>query len=326
MKEIGGYFELELTTVQRSERFKSFIAVNSARNALELIFSQLVEKPRLVHLPAYTCDAVIAPLDRLKIPYRFYRINQNLEIPILPEVADDEYIIVNNYFGIKDTYVNSLAKEYGDRIIIDNAQALYSPAPKGIKAIYSLRKFVGIPDGGFATGDFNTNMNLEKDYSWQNAIHLLRRLDETASSAFESYKKSEFQLGEKPIREMSQLSSSILNSIDHNVIIEKRRQNFKNLHKAIGALNHMKLPRMDTFACPMVYPFWTDDNTLRQCLISAKIYVATYWPNVFNWCSPATIEYQLAKKIIPLPIDQRYSKKDMEKIINIIQKKHGSIN
>jgi hypothetical protein len=68
----------------------------------------------------------------------------------------------------------------------------------------------------------------------------------------------------------------------------------------------------------MVYPYLTDDAALKQRLIQDEIFVATYWPNVMEWCSNDDIEYKLATRIIPLPIDHRYGMKDMRRIINTI--------
>ena len=53
-------------------------------------------------------------------------------------------------------------------------------------------------------------------------------------------------------------------------------------------------------------------------LINNKIYVATYWPNVLEQCNQGDIEFKFANNLLPLPIDQRYSIDDMNKIISII--------
>ena len=68
----------------------------------------------------------------------------------------------------------------------------------------------------------------------------------------------------------------------------------------------------------MVYPFMTSDESLRAWLIENKVFVTRYWPNVLGWCSNDDIEYKLATRIIPLPIDQRYGEEDMKRIIGII--------
>ena len=63
----------------------------------------------------------------------------------------------------------------------------------------------------------------------------------------------------------------------------------------------------------------TNDESLRERLIKNKVFVARYWPNVLEWCKEEDFEYRLATQIIPLPIDQRYGKNDMERILEIIK-------
>ena len=75
---------------------------------------------------------------------------------------------------------------------------------------------------------------------------------------------------------------------------------------------------MESFACPLVYPYFAEEETLKNKLIEKKIFVATYWPNVLEWCKEDTLEYQLANRIIAIPIDQRYGEKEMNYIINNI--------
>lgn len=57
---------------------------------------------------------------------------------------------------------------------------------------------------------------------------------------------------------------------------------------------------------------------IRNRLLANKIYVATYWPNIFQWCTTCDLEYQLANKILPLPIDQRYGFREMDIILSVI--------
>ena len=115
---------------------------------------------------------------------------------------------------------------------------------------------------------------------------------------------------------MAAATGDILTHIDYKKVIARRRINFKMLHEMLGADNSLSIPHMDTFACPMVYPFLPKEDTgMRNRLIGNRIYVARYWQNVLSWCNPQDIESQLANHIIPLPIDQRYGEKEMIKII-----------
>ena len=69
----------------------------------------------------------------------------------------------------------------------------------------------------------------------------------------------------------------------------------------------------------MIYPYLTDDETLRQRLIENKVFVATYWPNVKEWVSKEMLEYDLTERLLPIPVDQRYGIEEMKTIISIIK-------
>ena len=124
----------------------------------------------------------------------------------------------------------------------------------------------------------------------------------------------------EPMKKMSELTYRILGSIDFDEVMYRRRRNFEYLHQVLGPTNLLGIPDIRSFACPMVYPYCTHDSELRGDLISNNIFVATYWPNVFNWCKSESIESIFAREILPLPIDQRYRDEDMERIIEIIKK------
>ena len=77
---------------------------------------------------------------------------------------------------------------------------------------------------------------------------------------------------------------------------------------------------MDEDSVPMVYPYYTKDLSLRQKLIENKVFVATYWPNVKEWAKEGMVEYEMAEKLIPIPIDQRYGSEEMQVVCYIIAK------
>lgn len=319
IKAIGGYFELADKDCECGQMPVDGIALNTCRNALEYIILQLLDVKR-IFVPYYTCEAVIEPLKRLPIAYEFYHINEQLEIAEEIELKNGDYLIANNYFGIKDAYIEKLAKKYGDKLIVDNAQALFAPVLSNIKAAYSARKFVGVADGGSAVGvSAEPVLNYEMDDSNGHDSHLYIRKEKGAEAGFKDYQINESRLDNQPIRRMSLQTQTILSQIDYDVIIKKRRQNYQFLCNALGEENRLNLPLMDSFVCPMVYPFMTNDESLRERLIQNKIFVACYWPNVLEWCKEGDIEYGLCKNIIPIPIDQRYDQYDMEKIIELIK-------
>lgn len=319
IKAIGGYFELADVDCENGRMPVEGIALNTCRNALEYIILQLVDVKR-IFIPYFTCEAVVEPLRRLPIEYVFYHINEQLEIDEELILEKGEYLIANNYFGIKDAYIAKLAKKYNNRLIVDNAQALFAPIITGIKAVYSTRKFVGVADGGFASGvSAESAFKYEIDNTIGRDSHLYIRKNKGAEAGFKDYQTNECKLDNQPIKRISSQTKSILLQIDYDKIIEKRRNNYQIISKALEDKNHLQLPSIDSFVCPMVYPFMTDDKSLRERLIENKVFVARYWPNVLEWCKEEDLEYKLVTQIIPLPIDQRYDKDDMKRILKIIK-------
>lgn len=320
IKAIGGYFELADCEVEGNYPVDGGVRLNTSRNALEYIIRCLPDCKH-VYLPLYTCEAVVEPFKRLPaVGFSFYHINNRFEIAEEINLLDGEYLIANNYFGLKDTYITELAKQYGDCLIVDNAQALFAPVLPGIKAAYSARKYVGVADGGFAVGVNDLDaLNYELDDASEHDSHLLIRKNQGAEAGFKDYQQNECKLDNQPIRRMAYQTQDILTHIDYDKVIAKRRANFEYLHKALGCHNQLVLPELDTFACPMVYPFiGRIDVDLRSKLIANKVFVARYWPNVLEWTNSDDLEYTLTTRLIPLPIDQRYGKEDMDRIISHI--------
>lgn len=319
IKAIGGYFELADVDCEKGRMPVEGIALNTCRNALEYIILQLANVKR-IFIPYFTCEAVVEPLRRLPIEYVFYHINEQLEIDKDLVLEEGDYLIANNYFGVKDKYIANLAEKYGKKLIVDNAQALFSPMIPEIKAVYSTRKFVGVADGGFAFGvSAESALKYEIDNTLERDSHLYIRKEKGAEAGFKDYQNNECKLNNQPIKRISPQTKSILSNIDYKLIIEKRRQNYQFINKALGGKNLLQLPPIDSFICPMVYPFMTNDESLREQLIKHKVFVARYWPNVLEWCKEEDLEYKLVTQIIPLPIDQRYGKDDMKRILEIIK-------
>jgi hypothetical protein len=315
MKEIGGYFNLELNS-HGGFLHDDGILLNSCRNALELVFISM--NPQRVWIPKFVCDSVLQPINHLKLNYCSYSIDRNLEINDDIKMQDGDVIIYTNYFGIKDKYVEYLVNKYGNRLIVDNAQSFYSKHYKGISTVYSPRKFVGVPDGGIAYIDNPVQLNYQQDKSFDRCRHLLRRYDETASQGYSDFRVNEESLDNREIMLMSNLTKVLLRNVDFYFVKKRRTQNFEYLHKKIGKDNKLKID-MNSIECPLVYPFYTDNVNLRKQLISNKIFVATYWPNVISDCRNQP-EFELANCILPLPIDQRYDIDEMDNIINVINK------
>lgn len=322
MDSIGGYFELEEYGTGSVFPHNYGVMLNTGRNALEFILRS-IGIVKGVYLPYYTCEVVLEPLKKLNIPWVYYRTNNRFEIEDDIYPKNDEYIIANNYYGIKDAYIMGLAKKYGKHLIVDCAQSLFAKPIPEIKCFYSIRKFVGVADGGIAylgnIKPFPVSIN-EYECTVNHDSHLFKRKKFGPEAGFADFQENEKKLDNQPIRWMSDTTKSILEHIDYNFIIDRRRDNYIFLHKALSENNFLNLPDTDTFACPMGYPFMTRiDRDLRKELINNKIFVAKYWPNVQHLRDFET-EYQMANRVVLLPCDQRYGEKEMNRIVGIINK------
>lgn len=319
MPAIGGYFELA-DFGEGSFPHIDGILLNTGRNSLEYILRCLGNVKR-AFIPYYDCEVILEPLKKLRIPWVFYHINTHFEMVDDICLQDGDYIIVNNFWGIKDAYVNSLAKRYGDHLIVDCAQAFFAKPIPGVHSFYSPRKFIGVADGGIAymCGKNGASI-IGTEITELHDSHLYIRKECGAEAGFEAYRENERKLDNQPIRMMSQTTERILDHIDYEKVVSRRRENFAYLHSALGERNLVDLPDLQSFACPMVYPFLADNPSLRHKLIENGVFVATYWPNVIQWTGSDSVEYELAEKLIPLPIDQRYALADMRRILLIMQR------
>jgi hypothetical protein len=311
---IGGYFELELP--QRCGLYHTeAIALNTARNALEFILSQSEYKK--LYMPYFTCDVMLEPTRKLGTTVCFYSIDENLE-PIFDfdEFEKDDAFLYTNYFGLKNRYVESLSK-LAINLIVDNAQAFYTRPFNGESTIYSARKFFGVSDGAYLYTKFLSNMDYPRDSSFERMSHLLVRRDCQAEDGYSDFLNNENSLNNSEIKLISNITSAVLETLDYQSIAKKRISNFNFLHSALKDSNKFSL-ELTEGCVPLVYPFWTESVELRQHLILNRIYCPTYWPNVKTWCNPRSLEYRLADQVIYLPVDQRYGRADLARILDFV--------
>jgi hypothetical protein len=313
MIAIGGYFGLELN--RQSEYHTNAIRLNTGRNALEYLL--IVRQYKKIYLPYYTCEVLLEPIKKLNLPYEFYSIDENFEAVFnFSKIKTNECFLYTNYFGIKDRYIVELKVECAN-LIIDNAQAFYSKLPSNFDAFYSCRKFFGVADGSYLYTNKPIEAEFEVDISQNRFEHLLRRVDLGAEDGYSYFIDNDRSLSNMPILKMSTLTQRILESINYDKIATIRIANYKYLDNALKKINEIQLG-LDSQQVPMVYPFYSNISNLRNRLNENRIYTAQYWPNVLNLVLKGSIEWRFTTNIIHLPIDQRYSTKDLDKIITII--------
>lgn len=313
IQPIGGYFELELP------HFNAYhpqaIAVNSGRFGLEYLLR--CRQYKKVYVPYFTCDTAIEPIQKLGIPYEFYRIDRAMQIPEDVKLETGEALLYTNYWGLQNRYCEELAARFGHQLILDYTQAFFSRPIPGIDTFYSCRKFFGVPDGGYLYTDAVADFELEQDTSFTHMDSLIKRIDLSPEAGYEDFHRASTYFHQAPLRSMSRFTERMMESIDYEQVAQRRIANYKHLQKALGGKD------LEEGEVPMIFPYATDEGQdLRKLLISHKVFVAKYWPNVDEWAGKDAIETWLANHVLPLPIDQRYGEDEMNYIIQIISSHH----
>ncbi|RDU58612.1 hypothetical protein [Helicobacter sp. MIT 99-5507] len=300
---IGGYFALELC--KNSYPHKNALHLNLARSAIKLIIK--THNIKEIFIPYFTCKSVLDSIKEQNCNIRFYHINEDLS-PRL-DCKKHCWIIYNDYFGINKNNVKLLNKKYKN-LIIDNAQSFF--AKKSKICFYSPRKFLGVSDGGILYDNKSKIDNIKQDSSLYRAKYLFTRIENGAEAGYSDFLKAE-KSHTKHIKTMSNLTYTLLQSIDYKQIKQKRIKNYNYLNNALK--NSIK-PNLESDEIPMIYPYF-GDKSLREKLIKNKIFVATYWNDMEMWCEKKSFELHLRDHLLPLPIDQRYGEFEMNRIIKI---------
>ena len=320
MQPIGGYFSLEVNDGWGYHH--DALRLNSGRYALEYILK--ARKYRKIYLPYYICDSVLQPIKRQGVKYEFYHINKKFEPADKIEPNDDAAVLYVNYFGLKNNFASSFCYRYHNTIL-DQTQAFYSEngnkyndSKINCDTFYSCRKYFGVPDGAYLYTNCLLEEELPVDESYDRMTFLTKRIDRSPQEAYEDFHSNDQLLATVGLRRMSRLTESIMQGIDFSAKANKRIHNFYYLDKALHETNRLKWA-ISYGTVPMVYPYYIEDGErLRQHLIDNQIFCARYWPNVLDWCKPEDFEYQLAKNLVCIPLDQRYGEKEMEYILKKI--------
>ncbi len=316
--EIGGYFELEISN-RGSVYHDSALALNSGRNGFEHIL--ITKGYKRIHIPYFTCDVILQPLKKLNVEHLFYHIDKSFK-PLIKNYCSNDAILYTNYFGINHLNIEFLVKQYPN-LIVDNAQAFFDKPIENVSTFYSPRKFFGLPDGGFVYGNtVPLDKKYEKDHSIDRFLHLLTRIENGAEFGYNLFKANEASLDNQPIKLMSNLTQKILNGVDFEDVIKKRLHNFNFVHQHLKHSNNLtSFIERALITCPLVYPYWIDNGKeLRSLLQQNKLFTATYWPNILEWCKEDDIETHLTENLIPIPIDQRYGEVELSTFVKFLKK------
>lgn len=312
MKEIGGYIELDRFRLPML--YDDGIKLNCGRNALRYLLKS--RKIKTLWIPKFICDSCIDILKLENIKINLYDIGIDFR-PIDLTPLENEWVYIINYYGQLSNDELRKWKQKHNNLIVDNAQAYFQEPLKGVDTLYTCRKFFGVPDGAILFTDSRLNESLPIDESFDRIHYVLGRFERCAEEFYNEFTANNAIFKSLPIMQMSKLTDNLLHGIDYNVIMNIRTNNFTTLHESLMEINKLNL---EIPKGAFMYPLYIQNGyELRKKLQANKIYIPMLWPSVMDLCRDNELVYDMAMNILPIPVDQRYSDKDMMRIVNIIK-------
>lgn len=321
-KAIGGFLEIENNLLTSPQEFHpDAIALTSGRSCLNYILS--IEAPSLVYIPYYICDTVITLLKNKKINYQFYEIDLNFLPKNFPYLKEREMILYVDYFGLCQKNTQLMSEKYGTQLIVDATQSFFlKPETINLQGYLfnSCRKFFGVPDGAYLYGVTKKKKHISLNNQPLYINHLFLRALGKIEEGYTAYKKNEATLSSEII-EISSFSQYYLKHINCETVRKIRQRNFLFYAQHLSHFNPLKKFNLDD-QTPLCYPLLTKQIN-RDLFHNKKIFIPSFWQECLNRDSSNRfkIEKNISCHLLPLPLDQRYSKKDCLQVMRLIKEK-----
>ena len=335
---IGGEFDVDLQGFQfiksNNDSLEGVYKYSSGRSALYYILLDVQKRYGIttVYLPDYLCSSVVMAAQKCQMKVVFYNLNDQLEIDVerFPMQSEAKVaVLLINYFGLKNleqqvAFVRSISKNA--IIIEDDVQAFYEFQKKELIADYkftSLRKTFACPDGGLV----KTHNELavvaagNKFHQYKFAGSVLKSLrkpeyydDDVYLHLFE---KGESYIDDEIMMGMSQMSQEIIVKNNLERIAYIRQRNAKKILEGLKILGVRTVIPVLEGKTPLCIPIWLDDrNKVRKQMFQQQVFCPVHWPlegmNVQKGV-------EMAEHEMSIIIDQRYTNKDMDFILNILE-------
>ncbi len=323
---IGGYFELELPA-GRGAWHHNVLRYQSARAAFLALLQ--TARPGAVWMPWFQCEVMFEPFAQTGIRVHRYALDETLNIRLDEGMTPgaDDWLLYTNYFGICGHHVDAvLARFDRSRVIIDNSQAFFSAPVDGLATLYSPRKFLGVPDGGYLATRKAITEPIEIDSgSASRCVHLLGRLGSEPEPTYGNFVSADASLSNLPPLRMSPLTERLLSSIDYDEVRIRRANNFSWLHERLGQHNSLSI-HVRPGEAPLCYPLIPKRDgalktatALREFLRQQRVYVPRYWPGIEDNESAPAFERSLPGSLLALPCDQRLTLEQLERIAHLVR-------
>lgn len=357
--EIGSEFHTNPNKYLSGENFMfkdNSILLNYGRTAIKFLMESLQDMKSVkgILLPNYLCDSIIQPLVEVNIPYEFYQIEKDFSININDlenKLKPDWAVFVLDYFNIRqESEVGNYIRKIRDTnvIIEDITHSLFDQKePIGHYQIASIRKWLGISSGALIrdyysgkihnhvfseTSKVNTEIVQKRFYAANlKSIYLKCQSNKYLKSEYLNlFNEAEMILDESNIEvlKIDSISKEIISRYDFDSLIEIRKENYRTLFNGLSGIKEVEVINgiPDNNKVPLGFPIKVNDrDILRATLIKEKIFPPVHWPLPEELLDESTkAAHNIARSILTLPCDQRYTENDMNRMINVIKNHYWS--
>jgi len=336
--EIGSEFHMMEAEAGRGLVFPGddYALTFCGRTAIETVLKNL-SSAKSALLPSYCCDSMIEPFRRAGIKVSFYSVYYQNGMRIeLGDMSDIDILLWCNYFGFRSSMPDMTAfLDKGGVVIEDITHSFFSDVAYNTQSTYlvaSLRKWEPILCGGICASKKGLLRNKPKklpDKSFLSEKALAMSLKSDYLEVPEDIKKPQYlslfaesntwlEKNYSSLK-MDPYSEKYLSSVDAQRQKEIRRNNARILYEGLcGNTEIIPLFDFSMMDCPLFVPVIVKEgrNEIRQKLIENKIYCPIHWPRPKDPCNSNLYDIELS-----LICDQRYSERDMAKLVSVLCKK-----
>lgn len=324
-----------------------YVWMSTGRSATRLVLQTILQRNpqmnRIALLPSFTCHTVIEPFLELgfeihTLPIAFGLITTIEEITQAIVETQATVLLVHRYYGFDtlpgfNSAINDIQRK-GAIVVEDCTQCLYSTFENSNADYFvgSIRKWCGVPDGGFAVcreGTFLQKPN-KHDKKLESAkreacelkyAYMFKGRDYKLESK-QRYREAEHILDtQTDFYTIGKLSSIIQTNLDIEWLSRERRDNYEYLTRGLKKMNGISIifSSLPQDVVPLYLPIWVEDRDKVQSVFADNaVYAPVVWPKAE--CCPSVCEYAngLYDHLLCIPIDQRYGRDDMQRVLDIL--------
>ena len=333
---------------------KSYLLFDSGRSALKCCLQDLaLSRNEIFLLPSYLCPAVLQPFNELHVHYEFYEVDNQLHINVESIKRKMRQsvrgILIIHYFGfpIGAGFWDYWSKLRNRPVLVEDcSQALLTKhdeswlGHRGDYSFTSLRKWVSVPDGAWLL----SRRKLRDSYLvGKKTEFVIKRMlgmilkdtylkqehasEEEYQSFLELLRGAEASLdAQSDIVGISDWTVKLLSKFDWQAIMSTRQHNYRYLASCLEDIKVIRplFPKLPREVGPLGFPIVANSpkgrDTLKEFLVDHGVY-----PPI-HWTLPIEVDkkefhgsWELSRRILTLPIDQRYGGAEMEYIGHILR-------